>query len=147
MFGKVGPVHTNRGGREDIMMGNLAVKNKVVSFTPSDLGQPPTVMRSLLAFPFFAIALMLAPLSQAQSSDELPDVTVGVDGLACPFCAYGIEKKMLEIEGVAEVAIQLDAGTVELWLNAGAAVTENRIREAVDQAGFEVRDIRWAAPQ
>ncbi len=104
-------------------------------------------MHRLLAFTLFAIALLLAPQSEAQSSDLLPDVTVGVDGLTCPFCAYGIEKKMLEIEGVSEVAIQLDAGTVELWLNAGAVVSENRIREAVDQAGFEVRDIRWAAPQ
>ncbi len=104
-------------------------------------------MHRLLAFTLFAIALLLAPQSEAQSSDELPDVTIGVDGLTCPFCAYGIEKKMLDIEGVAEVAVQLDAGMVELWLNPGAVVSESRIREAVGEAGFEVRAIRWAAPR
>lgn len=112
-----------------------------------ELIQPPTVMRSLLAFLLFAIAVFLVPQPAAQSTDDAPDVTVEVDGLACPFCAYGIEKKMLEIEGVAEVAVQLDDGTVELWLSAGATVSENRIREAVDQSGFEVRDIRWAIPR
>jgi mercuric ion binding protein len=104
-------------------------------------------MRSLLAFSLFAIALLHAPLLSAQSADESPNVTVGVDGLTCPFCAYGIEKKMLEIDGVASVAVQLDAGAVELWFNEGATISEERIREAVGEAGFEVRGILWTTPQ
>ena len=35
-----------------------------------------------------------------------------VDGLACPFCAYGIEKKLGALEGVQSVETNIKDGVV-----------------------------------
>lgn len=35
-----------------------------------------------------------------------------VDGLACPFCAYGIEKKLGAIEGVVKLDVDIQQGRV-----------------------------------
>ena len=40
-----------------------------------------------------------------------------VDGLACPYCAYGIEKKIKALGGV-------DKGSIEIKLNEGRAIEE-----------------------
>lgn len=37
-----------------------------------------------------------------------------VDGLACPFCAYGIEKKLKAIDGVSDIKVDLDKGLVSV---------------------------------
>ncbi len=35
-----------------------------------------------------------------------------VDGLACPYCAYGIEKKLSAIDGVEKIDVDLENGLV-----------------------------------
>lgn len=37
-----------------------------------------------------------------------------VDGLACPYCAYGIEKKLNKIKGVRFMDMNLDKGIVSV---------------------------------
>mgnify|MGYP005853382951 CR=1 FL=1 len=59
-----------------------------------------------------------------------------VNGLACPFCAYGIEKKLGGLEGVCSVEVRLDEGSVIVTTRPGATLTEARAREAVEAAGF-----------
>ena len=63
-----------------------------------------------------------------------------VDGLACPFCAYGVEKKVSALPGVTQVDIDIDAGKVLVTLADGANLTEAQSREAVAQAGFTLRE-------
>lgn len=35
-----------------------------------------------------------------------------VDGLACPFCAYGIEKKLSRLEGIEQVTTNVANGAL-----------------------------------
>lgn len=42
-----------------------------------------------------------------------PQYALEVKGLACPFCAYGIEKRLNKMEGVEEV--EIDVGGSRLW--------------------------------
>lgn len=37
-----------------------------------------------------------------------------VDGLACPFCAYGIEKKLKAMKGSSKIDVDLDKGIVHV---------------------------------
>jgi mercuric ion binding protein len=69
-----------------------------------------------------------------------------VDGLACPFCAYGLEKKLTPLPGVTAVRIDYQAGWVELTLGDGATLEEATIRRAVRAAGFTPRAIHRVAP-
>lgn len=62
-----------------------------------------------------------------------------VDGLACPFCAYGIEKKLSRLEGVAEVEVDLKEGRVVVTMTEGKTLSEAQARKAVTEAGFTLK--------
>lgn len=90
-------------------------------------------MRHLLP-PAFLVALVWSGLAVAGERFAL-----GVDGLACPFCAYGIEKQLLRVEGVERAETELEAGQVVVTLRDGATLDEPAARAAVEAAGFSLR--------
>jgi len=64
-----------------------------------------------------------------------------VDGLACPFCAYGIEKKLIKTEGVESVAFDLAKGLVKVYAKEGVTLTEAQLKQLIDDAGFTLRSM------
>ncbi len=68
-------------------------------------------------------------------------IVVKVDGLSCPFCAYGLEKKLKNMEGVEKVQIRIDRGSAIITLKEGQRVDLEKVREAVRDAGFTPRKI------
>lgn len=65
--------------------------------------------------------------------------TLQVDGLACPFCAYGIEKKFNAIDGVASVETDIKSGTVTIHMKVHKSLDATTARKAVEAAGFTMR--------
>jgi copper chaperone CopZ len=47
-----------------------------------------------------------------------------IDGLACPFCAYGIEKSLSRLQGVEQVETDIQTGIVNFVMKDGAALSE-----------------------
>ena len=72
-----------------------------------------------------------------------------VDGLACPFCAYGIEKKLGAVKGVQRTEVDIASGTVTVTMIEGATLDEAVAKKAVKEAGFSLRSIEQVqtAPQ
>ena len=95
-------------------------------------------MKRLIIINFFALSLFLYPLTTLA---EKSDVTVRVDGLSCPFCAYGLEKKIMKIEGVESMKIDLKGGKVEIRFIDEDYVRTEEIEEAVRDAGFTPKSI------
>lgn len=62
-----------------------------------------------------------------------------VDGLACPFCVYGIEKKLSAIHGVERIEVDIKKGQVIVIMAEGVRLSEDRARQAVTDAGFTLR--------
>lgn len=62
-----------------------------------------------------------------------------VDGLACPFCAYGIEKKLSRTAGVESVEVDLERGLVLVKAKEGARLTERQMRRLIEDTGFTLR--------
>ncbi|MBI1196189.1 MAG: copper chaperone [Gammaproteobacteria bacterium] len=83
-----------------------------------------------------ALALLL-PLVAANAASMT--YTLQVDGLACPFCAYGIEKKLSSIKGVAKVDVDIKHGLVVVTMTEGAELSEQLARDKVKDAGFTLR--------
>ena len=78
------------------------------------------------------------------SASALADGTryeMRVDGLACPFCAYGIEKKLNAIDGVNEIDIDLKNGLVTVDLNEGASLNDAQMTKLFKDAGFTYRSM------
>ncbi len=78
-----------------------------------------------------------------------PTYQLHVDGLACPFCAYGIEKKLGALEGVQGVETHIKDGAVIVTMKDGATLDEGSARKAVKEAGFSLRKFEQvqSAPQ
>jgi len=64
-----------------------------------------------------------------------------VDGLACPFCAYGIEKKLKAIEGTTNINVALDKGLVSVDMGEGKALTEEQMKKLFNDSGFTYRSM------
>ncbi|MFB6262454.1 MAG: heavy-metal-associated domain-containing protein [Bradymonadaceae bacterium] len=94
-------------------------------------------VRRLLSAALFLVGLLFAGPALAQ----IDQYTVGVDGMACPFCAYGIEKKLKALEGVSSLEIHIEKGTVDVSVGEGKTVTPDDIQTAIQEAGFELRDL------
>jgi len=65
-----------------------------------------------------------------------------VDGLACPFCAYGIEKKFKAIEGTDNISVDLDKGLVSVNLIEGKELTEQQMKKLFNDSGFTYRSMK-----
>jgi len=88
-----------------------------------------------------SLALMSASAFAAQQAYKLH-----VDGLACPFCAYGIEKKLNAIKGVQKIEVDIATGTVGVTMTEGASLDEVTAQQAVKDAGFTLRKFEPAQP-
>ena len=64
---------------------------------------------------------------------------LGVDGVACPFCVYGIEKQLDKIGGIVGMESDIGSGVIHLTVDESVTVTEEKVRQAVEKAGFSLR--------
>ncbi len=71
---------------------------------------------------------------------------IHVDGLACPFCAYGLEKRLKKVDGVQEVEADIGTGTVTVTMAEGKALGQEDARKAVKKAGFTMGDFKELTP-
>lgn len=83
-----------------------------------------------------------AQRSEAVAPTSAPQrIELEVHGLSCPFCAYGLERKLKKIEGLDSLNIDFRTGAVLMLVRDGSKATDQRIRELVRDAGFEVAAI------
>lgn len=80
------------------------------------------------------------------SPASAPAYKVVVDGLACPFCAYGIEKQLRRISGVQDVQTDIASETVTVTMAPGAELSKASAAQAVKDAGFTLHDFRAVKP-
>lgn len=104
--------------------------------------------RPKMAYPaiiiLFALSFLTLSIFASQETDKVfkgEKITIQVDGLSCPFCAYGLEKKLKSIDGVKKIEIKVNDGLAILYLKEGAEITESQLRETVKKAGFTPRNI------
>ena len=68
--------------------------------------------------------------------------TMRVDGLACPYCAYGIEKKLKKIDGVKKIDVDLNKGLVIVNVAEGVTLNEEKMKKLFKDAGFTYRSMK-----
>ncbi|ORE88799.1 heavy metal transport/detoxification protein [Oceanococcus atlanticus] len=90
-------------------------------------------------------ALLLASLLGSWSAAALADTAyeMRVDGLACPYCAYGIEKKLKQIDGVDHESLDIDlnTGLVRVRVADGVTLSDERLRQLFSDAGVTFRSV------
>jgi len=66
---------------------------------------------------------------------------IRADGLACAYCAYGIEKKFMKIQGVTHFDIDLKKGLVLVTGDKNLVLKEQQLKKLFNDAGFTFRRI------
>jgi mercuric ion binding protein len=94
-------------------------------------------MKMLVIRSLFLLLLLVAFAVGAWAQG--PGYNVGVDGMACPFCVYGLEKQLQKLQGVEEVETDLEQGNVVVLMAKGKALERDEVKQAVNNAGFTLR--------
>jgi len=103
---------------------------------------PPSWDHRLIVLLSVFILLWVPGHSLASPPPQGPTYQIQVDGLSCPFCTYGIEKKFLELDGVKQVQIDLPSGSALVIMKAGRNLDRETARKTVQAAGFTLRSFQ-----
>jgi len=87
------------------------------------------------------IFIVLISIAVSTSLAQSNEVKIRVDGLSCPFCAYGLEKKLNDLDGVESINIDFEEGLVVLQVTDSENISEEEIRTKIEKAGFTPREI------
>lgn len=62
-----------------------------------------------------------------------------VEGMSCSHCQHAVESALLDLPGVAAATADVSSGAVDV--DTTADVTPAMLREAVEEAGYQLADI------
>jgi copper chaperone CopZ len=88
-----------------------------------------------------AILGVLLSLTSASAWAKAQEVTIGVKGMVCSFCAQGIERKFKTQPSVDQVKVSLGNKQVKLTLKDGQAISDETVKEILSESGYNVEKI------
>jgi len=96
--------------------------------------------RKISALFVFMLLLPGAGLPKAWANTQYE---LRVDGMACPYCAYGIEKKLKALDGVIRESLQvkLNDGVVKFEALDDVPITEPVLKKLINDSGFTLRSV------
>jgi len=102
-----------------------------------------TLINSLLMLALLTLAHQsIANEAVTQVSKQQSLFEIRADGLACPYCAYGIEKKFMAIKGVNHVDVDLKKGLVKVSGVKSLAFDEGQLSTLFTDSGFTYRSMK-----
>lgn len=98
---------------------------------------------SMLAAVLMAISSMLPLPVLADGPIAYPknSYVLELNGLACPYCAYGLEKQFARQHGVTGVDIDIVKGVAVVHVRPGTRFTDTQLKRLVYDAGFALREV------
>lgn len=85
----------------------------------------------------FFVLFFMAFTVQAQTDQ----FTLRVEGLGCPFCAYGLEKKFKDVKGIKNVKIDIQTGKMTFNVPAANNLKLTEADARVSKAGYTAKGI------
>ena len=109
------------------------------------LRKPIKNFGSMLLTVIFVVTFFSLPVQAQQKEHSEKYIKIEVDGLACPFCAYGIEKNLRNnIEGLDDLDINIEKGYVSFGFPKQTKLKDEKVRKIVKDAGFEAKKISFS---
>lgn len=96
-----------------------------------------------LIFPALWLLAATSHTAAQESKADGRQAIVTVQGMQCPFCAYGIQKHLKKLTGVKSVEVELVKNQAIVTLEPDAKVTDEDIEQAIRKAGFTPDKIEW----
>jgi len=86
------------------------------------------------------LLLMMAPAAWAEGRTY----NIGMNGMSCPFCVYGVEKQLQKIDGVESMETDIKRGHIVVRMEDGKVLEKSQIEKAVKKSGFSLRSFEQA---
>ncbi len=74
-------------------------------------------------------------MANALAADDT-EIILSVPGIPGPYCAYGVEKRLLELDGIVRVEPHWKDETIRAVIAEGRTVTADQIRMAIKKADY-----------
>ena len=84
---------------------------------------------------------------KAQEETEKTYIKIVVDGLSCPFCAYGLEKNFKKQTKAEDIFINVEDGYMTFNVSKETIPTEDELKKIVKDAGFTAREVSFSNKQ
>lgn len=97
-------------------------------------GARGSLVAGMLLAIFFLVAATLA------AGEAIERVTLKVEGLTCPSCAYNVKAALEKVPGVQRAKVSWEEGEALVEFRVGA-VTVSQLIEAVKGAGYAARPL------
>jgi len=94
--------------------------------------------KSILKLTLVPLALTALSTSTAQANHAQYDMQV--DGLTCPFCVATSSKALKKIDGVYDVAVDLDTGIISVCAASDTDLSDKRMKKLFRKKGFTYRN-------
>lgn len=91
------------------------------------------------------LVVFLLTMTASKSFTQVSQLTIGVDGFTCSLCAKGVEEQFKSLEFVKNVKTDLKKTEFILTFRTNPKINISQIRDAVNDGGFSVRDIKVVA--
>ena len=89
-------------------------------------------MKNIILFVILSTQFLIAQTDQ---------FTLRVEGLGCPFCAYGLEKKFKKVKGIDQIKIDIQSGKMTYNVPAANAMKLTDADALVNKAGYTAKGI------
>ena len=104
--------------------------------------------KSIISIKVVALLLFMVSFLNVEASnlqtvndDSKTYLKIWVDGMACPFCAYGLEKKIKKIDGSGDFFVEINEGFISFSIKSDKIPSEDDLKKIVKEAGFFARKI------
>ncbi len=104
----------------------------------------------ILSLFLFAGLLTGGTLAQSNSSTKNEHdgnrkyIKLQIYGMSCPFCGYGLEKKLTSLKGVENFYVDIKSGFATLNVPASTKVSKDELKKLVSNAGFELKSVEYS---
>lgn len=89
----------------------------------------------------FAAFIAFSPSLSSPAFAAGQQITVGINGMVCDFCARALEKVFGEHNAVKSIKVDMDASTVTVNLKEGESLDNDKITSMITDSGYNVREI------
>ncbi len=99
-----------------------------------------------LSFSAFLLFFLFSSSANAQNRTDQERVYIKIEikGMACPYCAFGMEKELKKVAGVDNVDIELKKGMAYISTPASQRPIKKNLESIITNAGFTVGEIEFS---
>jgi len=87
------------------------------------------------------LIVSMSILTTVSVNAQRDKITTQVDGLGCPYCAYGLEKKFKKVKGIKNVKIEIEEGIFTFTVPSETELQVEEVENRVDLAGYTAKFI------